>query len=148
MSDVRVRGNSRKKLLLCIDDHAEVLELLREFLEVSGFSVLTAINGRRGLKALENNPVDAVLVDYDMPGMKGDAVAAQIQKTQPNVPILIFSGYAADLPARIHSVADGVFMKGEKATELLAAIRRLFRAPRKKLAVRASREAVRRRRAS
>ena len=144
MSGIRVRGSGRKKLLLCIDDHVEVLELLQEFLEVSGYSVLTAHTGRQGLKLIDKNHVDAVLVDYDMPGMKGDAVASRIQQTHPDVPILIFSGYAPDLPASVHSVADGVLMKGEKATALLDAIRRLFRTPGKKPTAHAGREPVRR----
>jgi CheY-like chemotaxis protein len=113
--------STRKKLLLCIDDHAEVLEFLREFLEASGYSVMSVHSGNRGLQLMEQHPADAVLVDYDMPRMKGDAVAAQIHKTYPELPI--FPGMLPSCPPASITWLTQVRM-GEKAAALLEAMSR------------------------
>jgi CheY-like chemotaxis protein len=113
--------------VLCIDDHSEVLAILREFLQTSGYSVLTAANGKAGLKLLASNPVDAVIVDYEMPGKSGAEVAREVRRLRPHVPILMFSGYVAELPATAFENVDAVVAKGERAAALLEAIAGLFR---------------------
>jgi two-component system response regulator GlrR len=121
-------GRDHKKFLLCIDDHSEVLAILREFLQSSGYSVLTAASGHAGLKVLAANQVDAVIVDYEMPRKSGDLVAKEIRRSYPQLPILMFSGYVSELPASAFQHVDAVVTKGERAAALLEAIAGLFHA--------------------
>jgi CheY-like chemotaxis protein len=75
--------------ILCIDDNRAGLAIRKLLLEHQGYSVLTAEDGVSGLSLLERNPVDAVVLDYRMPGMDGDAVAQIIRKEHPGLPIVI-----------------------------------------------------------
>jgi DNA-binding response OmpR family regulator len=60
-----------KKRVLCIEDHPEMIELIRVILERVGFEVDGAVGGRDGLKALQENPPDLVLLDLMMPDVDG-----------------------------------------------------------------------------
>jgi CheY-like chemotaxis protein len=66
--------------ILCIDDNRAGLAIRKLLLEHQGYSVLTAEDGVIGLSLLERHPVDAVVLDYRMPGMDGDAVAQIIRQ--------------------------------------------------------------------
>jgi CheY-like chemotaxis protein len=80
-----------KPLVLCVDDDQGILDLTRMALESSGFRVLTANGGRAALEAFAVSPVDAVVLDYEMPGMNGDQVAQEMMRMKPHVPKLLFS---------------------------------------------------------
>jgi two-component system chemotaxis response regulator CheY len=60
------------KRILVVDDSASVRRELREGMERAGFVVVEADNGERGLEVLEEpTPVDAMIVDVNMPVMDG-----------------------------------------------------------------------------
>jgi CheY-like chemotaxis protein len=111
--------------LLCVDDHPEVLAIMGEFLRVSGYSVLTAPSGVRGLQLLQRNPVDAVILDYEMPKMDGAELALRIKSDKPELPVLMFTGYPADVPEDVRRSVDAFVVKGDPAEKLLQTIRRL-----------------------
>jgi CheY-like chemotaxis protein len=64
-----------------------------------GYAVLTAQSGEEALKVLRSNAVDAVVVDYQMPGMDGEETARQIRRMQEHLPIILSSGCL--LPQRV-----------------------------------------------
>ena len=68
-----------KKRVLCIEDHPEMIELIRLILGRQGFDVDGAEGGREGLKAMQENPPDLVLLDLMMPDMDGWEVYRQIK---------------------------------------------------------------------
>lgn len=68
------------KHLLIIDDEEEIRELLEYNLKKEGFEVSTAENGVVGLKKLEENAIDLVLLDVMMPELDGIEVCHQIRK--------------------------------------------------------------------
>ena len=107
--------------ILCIDDNRAGLAIRKLLLEHQGYSVLTAEDGVSGLSLLERHPVDAVILDYRMPGMDGDAVAQIIRKEHPGLPIVILTGY----PQNLAVLADAVITKGEPVQNLLAALEQL-----------------------
>jgi CheY-like chemotaxis protein len=94
-------------------------------LERSGYTVLTAPDGLAGLEVFENNPVEAVVLDYSMPGMHGGEVAALMRARKPHVPILLLSAYLG-LPAEITQLVDLYMTKGEGAPALLEKLNSLF----------------------
>lgn len=79
--------------ILCIDDHAEALELLQSILEPAGYNVITASSGAEGVdKALSYKP-DLIILDLMMPEMDGFEVV-HLLKSSPAVvdtPILILT---------------------------------------------------------
>lgn len=68
------------KHILIIDDEEEIRELLEYNLKKEGFEVSTAENGVVGLKKLEENAIDLVLLDVMMPELDGIEVCHQIRK--------------------------------------------------------------------
>lgn len=73
--------------------------------EMAGYRVLTASSGRRGIELVNENVVDAVVVDYEMPEMNGYDVALALKRTQPDLPIVLFSGLTS-IPAKVLSVVN------------------------------------------
>lgn len=119
-------SESPGKCLLCVDDHAEVLSIMEDFLRVSGYSVLTAPSGIRGLQLLRHNPVDAVILDFEMPKMDGAELALRIKSEWPELPVLMFTGYPADVPEEIRRSVDAFVVKGDPADTLLQTLERLL----------------------
>jgi CheY-like chemotaxis protein len=116
---------SRRPVVLCIDDHIPGLVTRKALLESSGFHVLTAEDGRSGLEIVSRKLVDAVVVDYKMPGMDGEKVALELRAKYPHVPILLLTGCTGHIPALLLKSVDGLLEKGSSATELIEKLRRL-----------------------
>lgn len=87
-------------------------------LERAGYDVLTAPDGESGLEIFSSQPVEAVVLDYAMPGMHGGEVAKQMRRAKPAVPILLLSAYVG-LPDDVSSLVDVYMTKGEGAPALL-----------------------------
>src|ERR1700728_3336028 len=96
-------------------------------LEREGFTVLTARDGLTGLSVFEAEPVDAVVLDYAMPGMDGGEVAAILRQRRPNIPILMLSAYVA-LPEEVMRVVSVSATKGDGAFTLVDRLRELLQA--------------------
>jgi CheY-like chemotaxis protein len=109
---------NRSHLVLCVDDEAVGLGIRKILLERAGYRVLIAADGSSGLKLFAAHPVDAVVLDYAMPGMHGGQVAQKMRQIKPEVPILLLSAYL-NLPAEVTSLADLYMTKGEGAPALL-----------------------------
>lgn len=105
-------------LVLCVDDELVGLRVRKILLERAGYRVLTALDGVEGLDLFANEPVEAVILDYSMPGMHGGEVAARMRQVKPRVPILLLSAYIG-LPVEVTSLVDLYMTKGEGAPILL-----------------------------
>jgi CheY-like chemotaxis protein len=108
--------------LLCIDDYQAGLEIRKTMLHSHGCDVLTATSGVAGLKLLEEQAVDAVILDYRMEGMDGEAVARAIRSKNPRLPIVLLTGCPHDIPERLLAMVDAYVVKGEPSQRLLDAI--------------------------
>ncbi|MDP9038824.1 MAG: response regulator [Acidobacteriota bacterium] len=105
-------------LVLCVDDEVVGLRIRKILLERAGYRVLTASDGSQALEVFHDHPVQAVILDYSMPGMHGGEVARRMRESKPHVPILLLSAYVG-LPAEVRSVVDVYMTKGEGAPALL-----------------------------
>ena len=86
---------SRNGIVLCVDDEVEALDLRKAMLESHGYKVLTATNAEEALKIFDSTEVDVVLTDHLLTkGQTGTALAAEMRRRKPNVPIAIYSGVA------------------------------------------------------
>src|SRR3954447_11583398 len=72
-------ADPHKPTLLYVDDKPERLVVLKAVLESSGYRVITANSGLRGLEAFLAEPIDLVVLDYYMPSMDGGAVATKMR---------------------------------------------------------------------
>ena len=97
-----------------------MLECEKAFLESFGYTVLTARGGGRGLELASILSVDIVFVDYCMPGMNEQEVAALIRRLKPQAPIIMLS--AVNVPAQELQWVDAFVAKDHLASQLLPAI--------------------------
>lgn len=82
-----------RKNVLVIDDEPIVLDSCRRILKQEGFDVNGAFNGREGLKKIEEDKYDAVLVDWKLPEIDGMEVLRIIKKNHPEVIVVMITGY-------------------------------------------------------
>lgn len=81
--------------LLCIDDDAGVRELYRALFGNNGYEVVVAEDGNRALQLFRSQKFHGVVVDYEMPGLKGSEVAAVLKHESPETPVIMVSGCAS-----------------------------------------------------
>ncbi len=112
-------------MILCIDDEPLGLEVRKMLLEYKGYEVLTALSGPEGLKLFSANPVQAVVLDYSMPGMTGDRIAAEMKRLKPAVKILLLSAYV-DLPEEALKCVDKRAVKGVAPVAFLDDLQQLL----------------------
>lgn len=120
-----------KKIILIIEDEADMREMVRLRLEMEGFDVLTADSGESGLaEALEHRP-DLVLLDLMLPVMSGLEVLCKIkaERTVVRTAILIVSalGKESDIIVGLEMGADDYVTKPYNIGVLLARINALLR---------------------
>ena len=78
--------------LLVADDNRGFAELLRALLEDAGHTVTTAFSGLAAIAVVEQEPVDAAVLDVLIPEISGDAVAARLRQLRPGLPIALMTG--------------------------------------------------------
>lgn len=113
------------------------MSLYKALYEKLGYEVHTAAHGRAGLDLVAEHRTDAVIVDYEMPGMNGGDVAASIKSRWPSLPVIMFSG-ASLVPERVKKLIDAFCDKAGSREELNAAIRRVLERKQRKNSATAS----------
>jgi len=111
--------------ILCIDDDPRILELHRAVLAGSGYTVLTALDGLTGIALTRAHSIDAIVLDFTMPGMDGNAVAEILMKEQPELPVVVCSGSLDDIPEALKWYADALLEKTASPEALISTIERL-----------------------
>jgi len=113
------RKSSRvAKTVLFVDDEPAILSMRRLVFEGLGYSVLTAISGEEALEALHLHQVDAVVLDYLMPGMDGEETARRIRKLRADIPIILSSG-CLTVPERVFQVVTIAVEKAGRPEALI-----------------------------
>lgn len=81
-----------KPVALVVDDDASYRILMRQFLELAGFTVIVASNGRLALRELETRPVAVLVTDLVMPEIEGLELIELVKRGFPDVRIVAVSG--------------------------------------------------------
>src|SRR5258708_2754466 len=97
-----------KRKVLAIDDSLMLLSFVKDILTNAGYQVATAATSAEGLKSAETETPDLILLDYVLPGMKGDDLARQFLETQgtAKVPIVYMSGLGSELRPESASLSN------------------------------------------
>jgi DNA-binding response OmpR family regulator len=87
--------------ILVIDDDPSVRSLVADSLEIEGYEVCTAEDGFAGLRAIEAQKPDCVLLDVMMPGLDGHQVLQRIRAAEerPALPVVMLTAYSDDATA-------------------------------------------------
>jgi CheY-like chemotaxis protein len=111
------------RTILCIDDDEAILRYEKALLERSGYAVLTAGSAQLGLLLATICRCDAVLLDFEMPGMNGNQVACAIKLVKPDLMVILLSG--SDVPTDALACVDAFVPKLEANRQLLPVIAKL-----------------------
>jgi len=117
--------------ILIMDDDEQLLAALVRAVEMAGFAVSSAPNGREGQRLLDKQPFDLVVTDLIMPEKEGMETISYITKHFPAMKIIAISGGGrigpeTYLPAALELGADRVLTKPFPLEALTAAIRTLL----------------------
>jgi len=112
-----------------VDDDPSVREALALLLDLNGFDVATAIDGREAMRALTAEPPDAVILDVLMPGLDGLEVCRRMRAVGDRTPVLMLTARTevSDRVAGLEAGADDYLAKPFAHEELIARLRALLR---------------------
>src|SRR5512133_367963 len=84
-------------VVLLVDDHDEIRELIATFLRCSGVTVIQACNGVEALRSLAGSVPDIVVTDLMMPVMDGVSLCCEIRATErlAGIPIMAITAHGA-----------------------------------------------------
>jgi DNA-binding response OmpR family regulator len=112
--------------ILVVDDDPTVRESLKDVLEGEGYIVVPAENGTQALELADRVPVDAVLLDLNMPVKNGWDTFEQLSRERPALPILIITARPNQLFTALSAGAGALLEKPMDIRTLLRAIRNLI----------------------
>ncbi len=99
--------------ILVVDDEESMCQYLSILLQKEGYEVQTVNSGLAALKVVENDPVDVVMTDIQMPKMDGIQLLKGIKALDPTTPVIIMTAYASEQSA-IDAVNLGAFSYMQK----------------------------------
>jgi CheY-like chemotaxis protein len=128
LSSLRRLVTDSKGTVLVIDDEEPVRQVAAEILGYLGYSVTTSASGEAGVKLVqEGMRPDVVLLDVIMPGMNGFQTLRKLREIEPDMPILICTGYSDRKAAEslVNEGADGFVNKPYNIETLAKQIEKL-----------------------
>jgi PAS domain S-box-containing protein len=97
-----------RPMILVIDDEKRIRDGCQRVLSQQGYDVATADSGELGLKMIEENCYDIILLDLMMPSLSGFEVLARVKTLHPDAVIIVISGYAT-IEHSIEAMKQGAF---------------------------------------
>lgn len=94
--------------ILIIDDEPDIRGILSKVFSMANFSVVTAENGKQGLKKFQNKNPDVVILDMHLPDMHGLEVLGKIKKMDNSIPVIVLTAYG-EISQAVRAVKMGAF---------------------------------------
>lgn len=120
----------RGETILVVEDTVELLDVLREILETSGYNVITSATPLRALQMLESAPTPPALLvtDVVLPEMSGRDMADRALTLYPSLKVMYMSGYTDDTVLRqnIQNLKGTFLQKPFKRSDVLSKVRDLL----------------------
>ena len=91
-----------------VDDEEVIREGMRRILEAEGYHVIASASGQAALEKIQERDFDVVITDLKMPGMDGIEVLKAIKILQPEVPVIIITGYST-VDTAVDAMKNGAF---------------------------------------
>lgn len=119
---------AKQKRILLVDDNANVLTVLSDFLKTTGYAVCEAKDAQGAMRMVKEELADLALIDLRMPEMNGINLMLSLRKTKSHLPVIIYSGYPS-MDTAIEALkkgADDYVTKPFFLEELKASIDQVF----------------------
>lgn len=118
-----------KKNILVADDQQDLCDLIKQMLEIEGYTIFQACNGKEALAVVQNFSIDVAILDIKMPVMDGIEALKKIKQMDAGIEVLITTGYS-DFKTLKQTVDDyGAFdylSKPFKRDELIHVVHNAF----------------------
>ena len=121
-----------KKHILCIDDEADIRELLQEALTGRGYRVDTAAEPESAKKIVKEDPPQLIIMDFQIEEGDGFVLIEEFKKLAPNTPILLLTGAVFDRQVvrdTIQKKVAGYLDKTASLNTIVSEIQRLLGDP-------------------
>ncbi|MBN2255757.1 MAG: response regulator [Deltaproteobacteria bacterium] len=118
--------------LLLVDDEEPILDVNREILEILGYRVVVAASGSEAIETFRSGcDFDLVLLDMIMPGMSGAETFDALRIINPDIKIILVTGYSFDgqAAAILEKGCNGFIQKPFRIANLSRIIRKVLTTP-------------------
>jgi putative nucleotidyltransferase with HDIG domain len=126
MEQTELQTHEETPRVLVVDDEKVIREILADFLSMEGFWVRTAEDGHSALQEMSRHPYDLVISDLKMPKMGGLELLEVIHRTNPNVIMVIMTGFGT-VETAIDAMKKGAYdyiLKPFKVEEVVHIVQR------------------------
>ena len=96
---------NNKKCIIIIDDDDQIREMLKQMLAREGYEILTASNGKEGIRLYRERQTDLIITDIVMPEKDGLETIMELRKDFPEVKVIAMSGGGRNGPESYLQVA-------------------------------------------
>lgn len=94
--------------VLIIDDEKNIREGLAAALEMEGYTVALAADGKQGLARMVKGDIDLVITDLRMPEVSGEQVLAKVAAENPGVPVIVLTGHGS-IDSAVEAMRNGAY---------------------------------------
>jgi DNA-binding NtrC family response regulator len=114
--------------ILLVDDDPDILTVFQSILERNGYTTYTAMNFDDAIAAVKEHEIKLAILDFVIPGCRGDMMAKILKHINKNLEIIFLSGYDEVYEAvdKLDFPVYEIFMKPESTKEILSAIESIF----------------------
>ena len=120
--------------VLLVDDEKEFLEVMSERMKARGMKVTTTESADQALSIIEKESFDAIVMDFQMPGMDGMDALKAIKNKKPELQIILLTGYAT-VEKTVEAMKVGATDFLEKPADLEALAKKIKNAKAEKMLI-------------
>jgi excisionase family DNA binding protein len=111
--DVLKSEGAGQPTVLVVDDDAQLQTVFKQFLKKAGFGRIVVGTGAEAISCVGRQRFDLVFLDLQLPDISGDEVYVRIKEMQPDLPVVIITGYPdSEMMSRI--LRNGAVMMIQK----------------------------------
>jgi len=112
--------------ILLVEDDKNQRLLYEQELGLEGYEIVTAADGKEGLRKVEERQPNLIIMDINMPKMNGIDAMARVVSKHKNIPIIIYTAYSSYKDNFMSWLADAYIIKSSDLTELKNKIKELL----------------------